>query len=78
MFCKKSVPRKSVPSNLQEKPVSESLNFIKKVNLAQVFSCEFVEIYKNTFFAEYSVNSSKRKLPDKDMNYDTEIGNGFI
>ena len=27
-------------------------NFIKKESLAQVFSCEFCEISKNTFFAE--------------------------
>ena len=25
-------------------------NFIKKETLAQVFSCEFCEVYKNTFF----------------------------
>ena len=25
-------------------------NFIKKENLAQVFSCEFCEIYKNAFY----------------------------
>ena len=25
-------------------------NFIKKESLAQVFSCEFSEIFKNTFF----------------------------
>ena len=28
-------------------------NFIKKETLAQVFSCEFCEISKNTFFAEH-------------------------
>ena len=28
-------------------------NFIKKAALAQVFSCEFCEISKNTFFAEH-------------------------
>ena len=28
-------------------------NFIKKETLAQVFSCEFCEIFKNTFFAEH-------------------------
>ena len=28
----------------------EACNFIKKETLAQVFSCEFCEIYKNTFF----------------------------
>ena len=29
------------------------LNFIKKETLAQVFSCEFCEISKNTFFTEH-------------------------
>ena len=28
-------------------------NFIKKETLAQVFSCEFCEISKNTFFKEH-------------------------
>ena len=28
----------------------EASNFIKKETLAQVFSCEFYEIYKNTFY----------------------------
>ena len=28
-------------------------NFIKKGTLTQVFSCEFCEIFKNTFFKEY-------------------------
>ena len=32
--------------------MSESL-FIKKEVLAQVFSCEFCEISKNTFFTEH-------------------------
>ena len=27
-------------------------NFIKKETLAQVFSCEFCEIFKNIFFTE--------------------------
>ena len=31
----------------------EIINFIKKETLAQVFSCEFCEISKNTFFAEH-------------------------
>ena len=33
--------------------VSPACNFIKKENLAQVFSCEFCEISKNTFFTEH-------------------------
>ena len=28
-------------------------NFIKKETLAQVFPCEFCEIFKNTFFTEH-------------------------
>ena len=31
---------------------SATYNFIKKETLAQVFSCEFCEIFKNTFFTE--------------------------
>ena len=31
----------------------EACNFIKKETLAQVFSCEFCEISKNTFFIEH-------------------------
>ena len=33
--------------------VPESCNFIKKETLAQMFSCEFCEIFKNTFFTEH-------------------------
>ena len=33
--------------------MSEACNFIKKETLAQVFSFEFCEICKNTFFTEY-------------------------
>ena len=32
---------------------TEACNFIKKETLAQVFSCEFCEISKNTFFIEH-------------------------
>ena len=31
----------------------EACNFIKKETLAQVFYCEFCEIFKNTFFIEH-------------------------
>ena len=31
----------------------QALNFIKNETLAQVFSCEFCEISKNTFLAEH-------------------------
>ena len=31
----------------------QACNFIKKETLTQVFSCEFCEIFKNTFFTEH-------------------------
>ena len=34
--------------------MSEAWNFIKKETLAQVFSCEFCKIFKNTFLRNYS------------------------
>ena len=36
----------------QVKFVEDAWNFIKKETLAQVFSCEFWKISKNTFFKE--------------------------
>ena len=36
---------------LDQRP--EACNFIKKETLAQVFSCEFCKISKNTFFTEH-------------------------
>ena len=58
MFCKKGVFRNFAKFN--EKHLCQSLffnkvaglscNFIKKEILVQVFSCEFCEISKNTFF----------------------------
>ena len=35
------------------KKVPKACNFIKKETLAQVFSCEFCEISKNTLFTEH-------------------------
>ena len=32
---------------------NQASNFMKKETLAQVFSCEFCEIFKNTCFAEH-------------------------
>ena len=53
MFCKKGVLRKFAKftrKHLCQKP--EACNFIKKETLAQVFSCEFYKISKNTFFSQ--------------------------
>ena len=38
-------------------------NFIKKETLAQVFSCEFCEISKNTFFTEHLWTTASDKMP---------------
>ena len=56
VFCKKVFLE--MPQNSQENTCAkvsfliraEAYNFIKKETLAQVFSCEFYEISKNTFF----------------------------
>ena len=52
-----------IPQNSQEntcarvfffnKVADQACNFIKKETLAQVISCEFCEISKNTFFTEH-------------------------
>ena len=34
-------------------PLPQACNFIKKETLAQVFSCEFCEVFKNTIFTEH-------------------------
>ena len=44
-----------ISQNSQEKicaRVSFLINFVTKETLAQVFSCEFCEIFKNTLFIE--------------------------
>ena len=65
MFCKKGVLRNFAKFTgkhlcqslflikLQASGLQQACNFIKKKTLAQVFSCEFCEISKNTFFTEH-------------------------
>ena len=61
MFCKKGVLKnfaiftgKQLCQRLFfNKVAGATCNFIKKETLAQVFSCEFCEIFKNTFFIEH-------------------------
>ena len=40
----------------------EACNFIKKKTLTQMYSCEFCEIYKNTFFTEHVQPTASEKL----------------
>ena len=57
----------------KRKPLCQSLfleescrlcNFIKKETLAQVFSCEFCEISKNTFFYRTPLEAASENLLD--------------
>ena len=50
-FKFRKIDRKTpAPESLFNKNAGAACNFIKKETLAQVFSCEFCEISKNTFF----------------------------
>ena len=51
VFCKKGLLRNF--AKLTGKHLCQACNFIKTETLAQVFSCEFSEISKSTFFKEY-------------------------
>ena len=59
VFCKKGIFRKFAKftgkhlcqTHFLNKVAGQDCNFIKKEAQAQVFSCEFSEISKNTFFA---------------------------
>ena len=61
VFCRKmcswkfhKIHRKTpVPEAFFNRLWPQACNFIKKETLVQVFSCEFCEISKNTFFREY-------------------------
>ena len=49
-------------------------NFIKKETLAQVFSCEFCEIFKNTYFEEHLQTAASNSFFQEDVyGQDTAI-----
>ena len=51
--------------NLKQLPGSRPANLLKKETLAQVFSCEFCEISKNTFSYRTSPVAASKKLAEK-------------
>ena len=55
VFCEKRCSQKfrKIHRKTPVSPVPQACNFIKKETLAQVFSCEFCEIFKNTIFTEH-------------------------
>ena len=66
MFNEKGVLRNF--KTIHRKIPGPACNFIKKETLAQVFSCEFCQISKNTFTYRtpvYTNLSQKRKLSRK-------------
>ena len=47
--------------------------YLKKGTMAQVFSCEFCEISKNTFFTDYSrTTASERRVLPQECNKATK------
>ena len=48
---------------------AETCNFIKKETLAQVFSCEFCEISKNTFFIEHFWTTASKLMITSSFHY---------
>ena len=52
-------------------PESQACNFIKKESLAQVFSCKFYEISKDTFFYRTSPVAAPANLKSTGNNYFT-------
>ena len=49
---------RNIKEAVLENDEPEACNFIKKEALAQVFSCEFCEISKNTFFTEHLMTTA--------------------
>ena len=75
VFCEKRCSLKFFKTH---RKTSKACNFIKKETLAQVFSCEFREIFKNIFFTEHlwvttsgisgvPINSVSKSMPKKSM-----------
>ena len=53
VFCKISQENTCARVSVLIKLQVSAYNFIKKETLAQLFSCEFSEIFKNTFLTEH-------------------------
>ena len=60
-----------ISQNSLENTVPKTWNFIKKETQVQVFSCEFYEISKNTFFTEHlwmSASANVLRINEKPEN----------
>ena len=52
-------------ASLQKTSRLEACNFVKKETLAQVFSCEFCEIFKSTVFTEQHWKTASASTPSE-------------
>ena len=60
---------------MTESAYASVCNFIKKETLAQLFSCEFWEIFKNTFFIEHiPVTASSSNIKNCNAHDDLTAG----
>ena len=79
--CKSSHQRCSAKKGVLRKNtfarVSFLINFIKKETLAQVFSCEFCEISKSTFFCRTPLVAASAHLCLKHANHRLNYMSGF-
>ena len=62
---------------------ASAFNFIKKGTLAQLFSCEFNEIFKNTLYTQHlcvtaSVNTTLKYYQNQELNKILKLMRGAI
>ena len=55
------------------KKVFQAYNFIKKVTLVQIFSCQFCKTSKNTFFTEHLWTTTSESLKKISKNHKQQI-----
>ena len=74
MFCKKKISQNS-QENTCASP--QARNFVKKETLAQMFSCEFCEISKNTFTKYLWTAASVKKeiIQRKNLEFKHQVWN---
>ena len=73
-----------IKSNIEVKAIKrlQACSFIKKETLAQVFSCEFCEIFWSTFFKEHlrwlllSFQCSLQPIEANAAEYENRLGTG--
>ena len=76
LFCRKSVLRNFatfIGKQLRQSPfLIKACNFIKKETLAQMFSCKFFEISKNTLFLQNTSGFFSKKAFNRDVWWSAE------